>query len=155
MDASPTWTNRFPGTVAGITDAAGWVDGIAAAQHFPEDLSYAIQLCVEELLVNAVRHGGGQWEGEAPGDAPPVTLWLTLTRGAGAVSLVVEDDGTPFDGTTAPLKPLGQPLEEVEPGGLGLRLVRQFAGGMSYVREGGRNRTTLNFPWPQTANSLL
>ena len=52
-----TWRKAFVGTIGDISAAAQWVDTIAADQQLPEQLVFALQICLEELLTNIVRHG--------------------------------------------------------------------------------------------------
>jgi anti-sigma regulatory factor (Ser/Thr protein kinase) len=58
----------------------------------------------------------------------------------GAVTLVVEDDGAAFDPFAREAAATDRPLEEREPGGLGVLLVRELATSVSYRRADGRNR---------------
>jgi serine/threonine-protein kinase RsbW len=156
MKSGHSWSSAFPGTLSGITEAAGWIDGLAAAQGFPDDLTFGIQLCVEELLANVVRHGGGGWPGAAePASGDAITMSLALSIADGAVTVTVEDNGKPFDTAAAPASPVTKPLEEATPGGLGIQLIKQFSQELAYERSGGLNRTTLKFLWPRTADSLL
>jgi serine/threonine-protein kinase RsbW len=148
----------FPGTVSGVVDAACWIERLSADRGFPEGLSFGIQLCVEELLTNVVRHGGGAWleNAEMPAAAAPgVSISIGIMRSDDVIILVIEDDGTPFDITAAPAKPVHRRVEEAQPGGLGIPLVRSFSSGLTYDRTGGLNRTTLRFLWPRTAFALL
>lgn len=156
MQSARSWSGAFPGTLSGITDAAAWIEGLASEQGFPEEMTFSIQLCVEELLANVVRHGGSGWPGA--GDAEPktdITMSVSITRDGDEVSVTVEDNGKPFDTAAAPPKRVDTPLEEAVPGGLGIQLIKQFSSGLSYDRADGRNRTRLKFLWPRPANSLL
>ena len=112
----------FPGTVSGVVDAACWIERLSADRGCPEGLSFGIQLCVEELLTNVVRHGGGAWleNAEMPAAAAPgVSISIGIMRSDDVIILVIEDDGTPFDITAAPAKPVHRRVEEAQPGGLG------------------------------------
>jgi serine/threonine-protein kinase RsbW len=151
MSVAATWKSAFPATLNGVADALRWLEALASAQGFPEDMSYGIQLCVEELFTNVVRHGGGVWE-EAATSA--VNMTIGVTRADDAVTLVLEDNGKPFDTGAAPAKTVQGDLASVQPGGLGIKLIREFSSGLSYSHEGGINRTTLKFLWPHSALSL-
>jgi anti-sigma regulatory factor (Ser/Thr protein kinase) len=141
-------TKRFPGSVSGAVEAARWVEEIATAEGFAEDLTFGIQVCVEELFTNTVRHGGGEWPGvstAAGSGAPPLTVSLSLARGKDTVTLLLEDNGPPFDVSAAASKPVAGSIEEIQPGGLGILLVRTFASDLTYRHAGGLNHTTLTF----------
>jgi serine/threonine-protein kinase RsbW len=141
-----TWQKEFVGTIDGISAAAQWVDTIAAAQQFPEQLVFALQVCLEELLTNVVRHGGAKSSGdlsEVP--VPPLNVEITISTGAQRVSMTVEDNGKPFDVVSAPAHGIDQPLDEVQPGGLGIQLIRNFASSIAYEQAGLGNRVTVEF----------
>ncbi len=73
-----TWRKAFIGTIDDISAAAQWVDTIAAEQQFPEQLVFALQVCLEELLTNVVRHGGAKSSGdlsEVP--VPPLNVEIS------------------------------------------------------------------------------
>jgi sigma-B regulation protein RsbU (phosphoserine phosphatase) len=151
MNATAKWTNRFPATLRGVAGAAAWLETVAAAEGFPEELTFNIQLCVEELFTNVVRHGGGLWE-EA--DSSDVGMAVSIARAGAEVTVLLEDNGSPFDTAAAEARPAEGNIENTEPGGLGIKLVREFSSGLTYSREGGLNRTTLKFLWPNSAFSL-
>ncbi len=158
MDPSCTWTSSFPGTVKGIIDALRWIETLATAQRFPEDLSFGIQVCVEELFANLVRHGGGLWTDDPAGAdeiQSPVNMSINVSVAKDAVTVVLEDNGAPFDVAAAPPKPVDRPLEAARPGGLGIQLIKNLSSELTYDRVGGLNRTTLKFLWPQSQFSLL
>jgi len=158
MDPNPQWTGSFPGTVKGIVEALRWIETIAAAQQFPEELSFNIQVCVEELFANLVRHGGGLWTDDPAGtpDIPTaIKMSINMAVADDAVTVVLEDNGTPFDVAAAPPKPVDRPLEAARPGGLGIQLINRLSSGLAYDHVDGRNRTTLKFLWPQSQFSLL
>ena len=87
------------------------------------------ELLFEEVVLNALRHGG----------APDVTV--TATPADGAVELLFEDQGQAFDPVTAPLPETGTDLATSRIGGRGLLLLRRMTRSMEYERsEDGRNR---------------
>jgi serine/threonine-protein kinase RsbW len=146
VDHSNTWRKAFVGTIDGISAAAQWVDKIAADQQFPEQLEFALQICLEELLTNIVRHGGTESGGnlsEVP--IPPLNVEIIISVSAERVRMTVEDDGKPFDVMKAPAHRIDQPLGEVEPGGLGIQLIRNFASTITYEQAGLGNRVVIEF----------
>lgn len=158
MDPNRAWTASFPGTVKGIIEALRWIESLAAEQRFPEDLSFGIQVCVEELFANLVRHGGGVWTddpAEAPDPATTLRMSISVSIDDDAVTVVLEDNGNPFDVAAAPPKPVDRPIEAARPGGLGIQLIKSLSSGLAYAHVGGLNRTTLKFLWPQSQFSLL
>jgi serine/threonine-protein kinase RsbW len=141
-----TWRKAFTGTIDDIAAAAQWVNAIAAEQKFPEQLVFALQVCLEELLTNVVRHGGPKSSGdlsEVP--IPPLNVEISISAGDQRVSMTVEDNGKPFDVVNAPAHRIDQPLDEVQPGGLGIQLIRNFASSIAYEQAGLGNRVTVEF----------
>ena len=141
-----TWRKAFIGTIDDISAAAQWVDTIAAEQQFPEQLVFALQVCLEELLTNVVRHGGAKSSGdlsEVP--VPPLNVEISISTGDQRVSMAVEDSGKPFDVVNAPAHRIDQPLDEVQPGGLGIQLIRNFASTIAYEQAGLGNRVIVEF----------
>ena len=141
-----TWRKAFIGTIEDISAAAQWVDKIAAEQKFPEQLVFALQICLEELLTNVVRHGGAKSSGdlsEVP--VPPLNVEISISTTAQGVSMTVEDNGKPFDVVNAPAHRIDQPLDEVQPGGLGIQLIRNFASSIAYEQAGLGNRVIVEF----------
>jgi len=55
----------------------------------------------------------------------------------------VSDDGVPFHPLAMPSPDTTRPLDEREPGGLGIHLVRSLATETSYARRDGRNVVSL------------
>ena len=141
----------FPGTIEGATDASVWLRDVSAREDLASNLTFALELCLEELFTNVVRHGGsGQWDEAVRSDLPnPLQVAVTVVAERDLVFLVIEDNGLPFDVTTAPARPIEAPLEEVTPGGLGLQLVRSFSRDLSYEAVPGGNRVRLSFERPQ------
>ena len=141
-----TWRKAFIGTIDDISAAAQWVEKIAADQQFPEEIVFALQVCLEELLTNVVRHGGAKSSGdlsEVP--VPPLNVEISISTGAQRISMTVEDNGKPFDVVNAPAHRIDQPLDEVQPGGLGILLIRNFASSIAYVQAGLGNRVIVEF----------
>jgi serine/threonine-protein kinase RsbW len=141
-----TWRKAFTGTIEDISAAAQWVNTIAADQKFSEQSIFALQICLEELLTNVVRHGGAKSSGdlsEVP--IPPLDVEISISTGAQRVSMTVEDNGKPFDVVNAPAHRIDQPLDEVQPGGLGIQLIRNFASSIAYEQAGLGNRVIVEF----------
>jgi len=124
-----------------------WVAALAAEHAIPEDTQFAIHLCLEEALSNVIRHG---YRGE-PNHA--VTVDCTVSGApdqAHELAFVVEDQAPPFDPTTSPLEEPAVPasIDDLRPGGRGIRLLRGFAGSLAYQRLEGSNRLTIGFAMP-------
>jgi anti-sigma regulatory factor (Ser/Thr protein kinase) len=123
----------FPGTAAAAADAEAWLAHETAALGLAGDTTFAISLCVEELFLNAVKHGRA--------NRAKISIW---TEPDGA-RLEFVDDGRAFDPTAAPLKRPREPGSDFEIGGFGVGLVHKFSRRMTYRRGDGVNRLVLEF----------
>ncbi len=126
-----------------------WVEALATEHAIPADTQFAIRLCLEEALSNIIRHG---YRGE-PNHAITVDCMVDCTPGgAHELAFVVEDQAPPFD-PLAPSAladaPVPASIDELRPGGRGIRLLRGFAGSLAYQRLAGGNRLTIRFAIPR------
>lgn len=120
-----------------VTRVAALADDLLARWNVDRATWHRVQLVLEELLSNVVRH--------AFDDDGPRAIDVSLRRVDGAIELVVRDDGVAFDPLAAPAVDVTAPLEQRRPGGLGIHLVRETAQALCYTRTDGRNelRVTL------------
>jgi serine/threonine-protein kinase RsbW len=122
--------------VAELERLAGWIEGLAQ-QGMSSDVSFAVQLCLEEAVANIIMYGA------ARGD--PLEIAVELERNGATLVARIEDNGRQFDPTRAPPPAVAPSLEKAKVGDLGIHLMRSFASGMDYERRDGRNRLTLRF----------
>ncbi|KDC05323.1 histidine kinase-like ATPase domain protein [Bordetella bronchiseptica E012] len=73
----------------------------------------------------------------------PAAIHLTLRQTRREVSLHIADNGAAYDPTQALSPPLARSLDDAQPGGHGLRLMRHFMHALSYQRRDGWNHLTL------------
>lgn len=99
---------------------------------------FALDMVLEEMLGNIVRHGMPD-EGEHGID-------LEVHVEGRAVIVTLVDDGRAFDPTTAPVTVAATSLEAASTGGRGLVLTRAFARDMQYERVAGCNRLRVSVP---------
>lgn len=123
------------------------VDHFCRAEGLDSEASFELNLVLEELFTNAVRHGG------CAGMKNAVAVRLEAGEN-GAVAVEFRDHGRPFDPTSAAAPDLLAPLEERAPGGLGIHLVRQFMRDLEYQRAAGENRLTMRRQGRHEAKSL-
>jgi anti-sigma regulatory factor (Ser/Thr protein kinase) len=115
-----------------------WLDGEAAARKVPAPIVQKMHVALEEAVMNVAMHAYG------PDVGGEITVRLLASPDAAA--LVVEDAGPAFDPTAAEPRARAASLEEAEPGGLGLTLLRHYCSDIGYERTEDRNRLTLRFP---------
>jgi serine/threonine-protein kinase RsbW len=131
MSETQLCSRDFPGTVEAAAEAEAWFMSQSGALGLATDTEFAINLCLEELFLNAVRHGRA--------NRATISIW-SETDG---VRVEFVDDGRPFDPVSAPAKPISGPSDEV--GGFGTGLVQKFSRRLSYRRSDGHNRLLLEF----------
>lgn len=115
------------GTLAEFLEAFGEANGVPPAPLLQ------VNLALDELVTNAIIHGGS---------SDPIEVSLRLDRG----SLVAEmlDRGRRFDPLRdAPPPDLDSPLEERRVGGLGIHMVKKTMDSVDYEWTGSRNRVRL------------
>ena len=114
---------------------ASAVEDFGRDDDWPADLTYQVNLALEELWLNVVNHGH---------DSGLHEVEIELTSEAEALTIEITDDGKPFDPLQdAPKPSVNAPLDDRPIGGLGVYLVRTLMDEMEYKREDGKNRLTL------------
>lgn len=114
-----------------------FLEGFCADSGLPRPACLRLNLVVEELFTNTVKHGH---HGDC--DAP---IWVEVSHAGDRVELIYEDKAPPFN-------PYSKLLDEPAPdttvsmrkiGGLGVLLTRQLAASRDYAYLFGRNRIRL------------
>ena len=113
-----------------------WLQHIARNAQLDDDMTFALQLCLEEVVANIVMYGG------APEAAP---IAIEIAHSAGIITATVADSALPFDPTQVPPREKPTSLGETRVGELGVHLMRQYSSEMHYERREDRNRLTLRF----------
>ena len=111
------------------------VEEMAKTEGWMPDLTFQIQLALDEIGDNLVEH----WV-----QSQSTYMMVTLDSQDQAVTVEVVDDGIAFDPTAdAPAADVISALEDRPIGGLGLHLIRTLMDKVDYRREDGRNILTL------------
>ena len=99
-----------------------------------EDTAYALAHAVDECATNIIEHG---YRGQ------PGTIEIEINRVGDDLTIVLRDHAPPFDPTGVPPPDLTLPLEQREPGGLGIFLARQMVDRWQYRALSDGNELTL------------
>ncbi len=92
------------------------------AEKVSEEAAFDIDLVIEELFTNLVRHGRGSGDIE-----------VELSRAPGEVRILIRAaEASPFDPTAAPRVNPNLPMEQRRAGGLGIHFVRQLCSVFRY-----------------------
>jgi serine/threonine-protein kinase RsbW len=119
------------GSVSELDRLAAEVGDFCRANALDEDAEFDLNLVLEELFTNSVRHGG------CAGQSPAARI--RLNREADGIAIVYRDRGVAFNPLDAPEANIHAPLEERRPGGLGIHLMRQIMTGLEYRRADDEN----------------
>lgn len=123
-----------------LSRAQVWAEALADRLGLNQKTRYAMRLCLEESLANIILHG---YASEA-GHPIVIRSWFS----DGVLYLAVEDKAPAFAPDDAPLsagESQSATLESLQPGGYGIRLLRHFAGSLTYERLPDGNRLTIGF----------
>jgi len=139
---------RLESRLSDLAQIAPWVQSLAAEHELPSELSFAINLCLEEALSNVIRHG---YSGEPD---HPIAIHCSIRRPAAnamELAFAIEDQAAHFNPleTEQTVAPVFETLDELTPGGQGMRLLRKFAGSLQYEPLPAGNRLIIGFSIPQ------
>ena len=123
--------NRLDDLSRVTEDAVRFIEGRGVGDR----AVYLANLAIEEMATNILKYG---YDDTAVHD-----IRLRLDIHPTELRLVLEDDGHEFNPLKAPEPNVNRPVEERDPGGLGIHLVRKLVEHMGYERCGGRNRLTV------------
>jgi anti-sigma regulatory factor (Ser/Thr protein kinase) len=120
---------------AGVGEVNAAFAGFADTNALPEPVRRSINVALDEMLANVLSHG------RTGRDACLLTVEVELDQGR--VTVIITDDGTPFDPFERDTPDTTLPLEEREIGGLGIHLVRRLMDEVRYERRDGHNVVVL------------
>jgi serine/threonine-protein kinase RsbW len=117
-----------------LIEVAAEVQNFLTGCGLCERVIFKVQLALEEVIRNLIEHATGSTTNR-------IQLRIEVRRDQ--VAVVLEDDGLPFDPGSAPPFDGSRPLEEREPRGMGLQLLRTMIDEIHYERLDSRNRLRL------------
>lgn len=128
----------FKARLAELRPLRAFLERFCQATGVGGDNCLRLNLVLEELFTNTVRHGYG-----GDSDAP---VWISLSRDPGGVCLVYEDTAPPFNPYRKLPSQAPESTAEIRKlGGLGVLLTRKLAASRDYAYLFGRNRIRLTF----------
>lgn len=132
-----TRAGHFLARLDQLRQVQAFIEEFCAESGLPRDACLRLNLVIEELFTNTVRHGH---RGDC--DAP---VWVAVSRGDDRVQLVYEDKAPAFNPYSA-LENAPAPDQTVSMrrvGGLGVLLTKELARSRDYAYVFGRNRIRL------------
>ncbi len=109
-------------TVAGyfknLTEVSQFIDQAAARAGLDERATYAVRMAVDEACTNIIQHAyGGEGRGQ---------IRLLCETQAEGLQVTIFDQGTPFEPMHVPELDPQAPLQERQPGGMGVFFIRNL-----------------------------
>jgi len=111
------------------------VESLAEAGSWPADVKFHVDLVLEEITQNIVSYGYP--------DGRPGQFEVSIGKQGDLLSIVIEDDGIPFDPFSLAVPNTDLSLEERSIGGLGVHFARTLMDGHRYERVADHNRVEL------------
>ena len=124
--------------VSELAQIPPWIERLASRFSIPESTQFAMNLCLEEVLSNIIRHG------YCGNPDHSIAVHFTSPRDDYFV-FVIDDDAPPFNPVDAPEPPAMSSLDEIQIGGQGVRLLRRFADSLEYQATPTGNRLSIGF----------
>jgi serine/threonine-protein kinase RsbW len=115
-----------------------WIERLAAQHSIPLSTQFSMNLCLEEVLSNIIRHG---YSGDSN---QSISVKFSSPRQDFFV-FTVEDEAPAFDPIVSEVPPVLSALNENPIGGQGIRLLRRFADELQYQPTPTGNRLHIGF----------
>ena len=111
------------------------VDELGERHRLAKDVLADMHVALDEVIANIISH--------AYADREPHEIRIELGVSFDVLVAIVEDDGQPFDPSTAARPDRSVPLTQRTVGGLGIHFMRNLMSDVAYARVGDRNRLVL------------
>lgn len=105
------------------------------AQNIAMKSTLELTLALEEIATNIISYGYQ--------DNAEHIISISIDKNNSNLITQIKDDGVPFNPLEVPPPDLNKELDQMEPGGLGIHLVKNVMDEVSYRREQGLNILTL------------
>lgn len=123
--------------------ASAWLEEWGRDQTVPAEEIARLELCLHEAIANVSKYGG------AGAGQSGICLGLKVSRNCDTrtAQLALSDAGTPFNPLDHVTRPHPASLEEAEPGGLGIAMMRIHSDELDYQYLDGRNQFLVSVKW--------
>jgi serine/threonine-protein kinase RsbW len=129
------------GRISELAQLHSWIERWASQFAIPQDTQFAMNLCLEEVLSNIIRHG---YSGDSD---HRIAVHFDFQKGV-RFTFIVDDQAPLFNPLEAPELPSIDLQNDVQLGGQGIRLLREFADTLEYRATLAGNRLTIGFSAP-------
>jgi anti-anti-sigma factor len=114
-----------------IPSVTAFVSEAALSAGLDEDAAFHCKMAVDEACTNVIEHAYG---GE---DIGAIQITCTIERGRCVIEII--DHGHQFNPDTVPVPKVSSNIDEINPGGIGLHLMRKMMDDVQFHFEEGRN----------------
>jgi serine/threonine-protein kinase RsbW len=119
-------SGEFRRELSALADVFAFLEEFTVNHQVDERTAFCINLVVEELFTNLVRHNQGGCE----------TVALSIERQDDHLHLeLVDTDVEPFDQDSVEIPPVHAGIDDRRPGGLGIYLVKKLVDFLDYSYE--------------------
>ena len=132
----PVFSLRLPAELGQLPVFLDHVRQTAQAAGLAEAQGTRLELAVEEALVNVFHYAYA-------GQAQPGAVLCRVRVDADGLTVEIADEGPPFDPLARPDPDTVLALEQRQPGGLGIFMIRQLTDEVGYCRKDGQNVLTI------------
>ena len=124
---------HFPRAIESLPALVAFVREFFAARGIDADRAFDVDLVLEELFTNMVRHArGGTSEIE-----------IGLDDDGAVLTMQLRDEGVePWDPSQAPIPEVDRPIHERRPGGLGIHFIRRLTRDLRFEHVDGTTTVT-------------
>ena len=112
-----------------------WVNGFARERGLAREHAHGLDLALAEALTNIMSY--------AYRDHAQHDIVVELRAQPDRIFVQIEDDGVPFNPLELPVEAEPRSLEEAQPSGRGIPLMRSFMSELRYLRRDDRNVLTM------------
>lgn len=128
---------------AEIRNASNWLAKTSLSFSVPVAELNRLDICLNEALANIIEHGGDEVH------LSPIEMKIELIHESTSSTMTVtlSDKGKPFNPLTYQVKNKAMSLEDAEPGGLGLTMMKEFVDELSYAYSNESNHLSFSVRW--------
>lgn len=124
----------FPRRIESLGEVFDFTECFFAREEIDRADRFAVNLVVEEVFTNMVKFNAGN----------PNEILVSLDREVDVVRIGLTDfDVDPFDITRVAPAAIERPLEERQPGGLGIHLIKKMVDTVHYEYENRQSTVTM------------
>lgn len=126
-----------------IRNASNWLAKTSSSLSVPVAELNRLDICLNEALANIIEHGGDEVH------LSPIEMKIELIHESTSSTMTVtlSDKGKPFNPLTYQVKNKAMSLEDAEPGGLGLTMMKEFVDELNYAYSNESNHLSFSVRW--------